>query len=115
MGPRQTGKTKGGYLEGNIEQPRHFVDPMRLVMSTHPDQCVTEEVSKELLDRFPHISKIYPTMIHVVRKGTGNRRLLHKEPVPSVQHCTQEFIIIGNNLKIKNKVRSDDENHSAEI
>ena len=36
--PRQTGKTKGGYLEGNIELPQDFLDPMRMVMSTYPDQ-----------------------------------------------------------------------------
>ena len=86
--PRQTGKTKGGYLEGSITLPNNLLGFMRMVLCTSPDCCVTKGFDKEILTKIPHIGDAHPTMIHVVRKSAGNRRIGHKEPylIYSIEH-----------------------------
>ena len=51
----------------------------------------------------PDLPLIHPTLLHVVRKGKGNRRYNEKEPVPSIQHWCQEFRVIGKRVFIMNK------------
>merc|ERR1719410_3273428 len=66
--PRQNGKTKGGYLEGKIQLPKTSRN-LRVLLSTHP----------EVKHKFPNVElseadrEIHPTLLHVVRKGPGNR------------------------------------------
>merc|ERR1712198_694932 len=80
--PRENGKTKGGYLEGSITLPKDAGD-MRILLSTYPE---TPHHTKEAMN-------VHPTLLHVVRKGRGNRRFNEKEPVPNIHHWQQEFII----------------------
>jgi len=108
--PRQNGKTKGGYLEGHIRLPDnggHF----RVLLSTYPD---TPHSSPNL-----HLSKseteIHPTLLHVVRKGQGNRRYNSKEPVPNINHWQQEFEVRGKKVYICNKTSDNDELRSIAI
>ena len=102
--PRQTDKTKGGYPEGSLKLPKNFQGDLRIMISTFPGHNVEEGVGSEMVERHPEVMSVHPTMIHVVRKGKGNRRLLHKEPVPSADYCSQEFLLIGDTLKIKKKL-----------
>ena len=73
--PRQNGKTKGGYLEGKIQLPKTSRN-LRVLLSTHP----------EVKHKFPDVElseadrEIHPTLLHVVRKGRGNRLVLQKVP-----------------------------------
>merc|ERR1712110_1039933 len=53
--------------------------------------------------------QIHPTLIHVVRKGRGNRRYNEKEPVPGIQHWQQEFIIRDKVVSIRNKTSDKDQ------
>jgi len=52
-------------------------------------------------------------LIHVVRKGRGNRRFNEKEPVPNINHWQQEFEIIDKKVFIRNKTSSLDEQRHA--
>ena len=101
--PRQNGKTKGGYLEGKIQLPKTSRN-LRVLLSTHP----------EVKHKFPDVElseadrEIHPTLLHVVRKGRGNRRYNEKEPVPNIQHWQQEFEVRDRRVYIKNKVSDMD-------
>ena len=106
--PRQNGKTKGGYLEGSIHLPRGR--NLRVVLSTHPEQ--PHNIPDTPLSESER--QIHPTLIHVVRKGRGNRRNNEKEPVPSIQHWQQEFVIRERKVSIRNKT-SDRDNGRVEI
>ena len=53
--PRQSGKTKGGYLEGSIKLPSNFLGSMRMIMTTVPDCCITQGLNEEILRRIPNI------------------------------------------------------------
>ena len=90
--PRENGKTKGGYLEGCICLPKEAGD-LRILLSTYPE---TPHQTKEARN-------IHPTLIHVVRKGKGNRRFNEKEPVPNINHWQQEFVIRDKRVYIRNK------------
>jgi len=96
--PRENGKTKGGYLEGSITLPKDAGD-MRILLSTYPE---TPHQTKEAMN-------VHPTLLHVVRKGRGNRRFNEKEPVPNIHHWQQEFIIRDKRVYIRNKTSDMDE------
>ena len=101
--PRQNGKTKGGYLEGKIHLPRGR--NLRVVLSTQPEHPHT--IAETPLSESER--QIHPTLIHVVRKGRGNRRYNEKEPVPGIQHWQQEFIIRDKVVSIRNKTSDKDQ------
>jgi len=107
--PRQNGKTKGGYLEGKISLPK-TTGNLRVKLSTHPEN----------VHNFPNVNctqeekEIHPTLIHVVRKGKGNRRFNEKEPVPNINHWEQEFEIVDRKVYICNKISSKDEQRYKE-
>ena len=104
--PRQIGKTKGGYLEGKILLPKDRGN-LKILLSTYP------ESPHKFRDGFevdhPEAADIHPTLIHVVRKGKGNRRFNEKEPVPNIHHWEQEFAVIGRDVTIRNKTSEVDE------
>jgi len=106
--PRQNGKTKGGYLEGKIILPKTKKN-LRVLVSTHPEK--KHEFKKVNASR--REEEIHPTLIHVVRKGRGNRRFNEKEPVPNINHWQQEFEIIDKKVFIRNKTSSLDEQRHA--
>jgi len=95
--PRESGKTKGGYLEGKIQLPKVSF-PLRMTISTFP----------VLAPPNPSLADIHPTLIHVVRKGKGNRRDQDKEPVPNSGHWQQEFLVSDGRVAIVNKTTSWD-------
>jgi len=107
--PRSTGKTKGGYMEGNIRVPR---EARRMILQTLPDQEYANKMERELghkmereLGHFGHqlLGSVHPLLLHVVRMGKG-RRDNEKEPVPTFHHWRQEFVIDKkNNVRIINK------------
>jgi len=101
--PRQNGKTKGGYLEGKIHLPRGR--NLRVVLSTHPEQ--PHNIPETPLSESER--QIHPTLIHVVRKGRGNRRYNEKEAVPGIQHWQQEFVIRDKMVSIRNKTSDKDQ------
>ena len=90
--PRQAGQTKGGYLQGHLQLPR-VAAPLRLLLSTSPAEPPAA----------PHLAGAHPALLHVVRKGRGNRRDQDKEPVPNKLHWQQEFLVRGGRLTIRNK------------
>ena len=63
--PRKPINTKGGYIRGQIHLPPHDTD-IRLSISTHPEKF---HPAKEAFD-------VRSNLIHVVRKGTYNKREL---------------------------------------
>jgi len=104
--PRQNGKTKGGYLEGKIQLPQDAGN-LRVVISTHPE--TPHQFKEANIEESPNSVGIHPTLIHVVRKGKGNRRFNDKEPVPNIQHWQQEFVIVNKTVLIRNKTSEMDE------
>jgi len=102
--PRQNGKTKGGYLEGKIILPKSSRN-LKLLISTHPEKRHNFKYAKDCESE----EEIHPTLIHVVRKGKGNRRYNEKEPVPNINHWQQEFEIIDRKVYICNKTSEKDE------
>lgn len=108
--PRQNGKTKGGYLEGQIKLPRTGGN-LRVLLSTYPD--VPHSSPDHNLTQAE--SEIHPTLLHVVRKGNGNRRYNSKEPVPSIQHWQQCFEVRGRKVYICNKTSENDDDRVPKI
>jgi len=102
--PRQNGKTKGGYLEGQIRLPDTGGN-LRVLLSTFPD--VQHSSTNFPISQAE--SEIHPTLLHVVRKGSGNRRFNSKEPVPNIQHWQQQFEVRGRKVFICNKTSENDE------
>jgi len=108
--PRQNGKTKGGYLEGQIRLPDTGGN-FRVLLSTYPDT----PHSPPNLQLAKSETEIHPTLLHVVRKGQGNRRYNNKEPVPNINHWQQEFEVRGKKVFICNKTSENDELRSVAI
>jgi len=108
--PRQNGKTKGGYLEGQIRLPDTGGN-FRVLLSTYPD--IPHSSGNLQLSQLE--SEIHPTLLHVVRKGNGNRRYNGKEPVPNINHWQQEFQVRGKKVFICNKTSENDELRSEAI
>merc|ERR1712227_431441 len=103
--PRQNGKTKGGYLEGKIILPKTSRN-LKLLISTYPEN---KHNFKNVKVCHSKEEEIHPTLIHVVRKGRGNRRYNEKEPVPNINHWQQEFEIKDRKVYICNKTSEMDE------
>merc|ERR1712227_808429 len=103
--PRQNGKTKGGYLEGKIILPKTSRN-LKLLISTYPENKHNFKNVKVCQSKE---EEIHPTLIHVVRKGRGNRRYNEKEPVPNINHWQQEFEIKDRKVYICNKTSEMDE------
>ena len=99
--PRQAGRIKGGYLEGKIQLPHNYNGDLKVVLSTYPDTYL--DFDSAMLSEEPGLLDIHPTLLHVVRKGKGNRRYNEKEPVPSIQHWCQEFRVMGRTVIMINK------------
>ena len=106
--PRQQGRTKGGYLEGVLHLPKDVGD-LRVCLSTYGDNPCP------LIDGPGGSVNVHPTLIHVVRKGLGNRRLNAKEPVPNLQHWEQEFHVVNRVVWIRNKTSPMDESRNPRI
>ena len=103
--PRQSGKTKSGYLERRVQLPRNAVN-LRVLLSTHPE--TPHQFKESFEEENSDSANIHPTLIHVVRKGKGNRRFNDKEPVPNIHHWQQEFVIIDKSVFIRNKTTEMD-------
>jgi len=103
--PREPGHTKGGYLEGKINLPRNCGN-LKVVLTTVSDTPLNLE--SEITDRFPKSTEIHPTLLYVVRKGKGNRRMNEREPVPNHHHWKQELHIVDKCVKIKNSTSDAD-------
>jgi len=110
--PRQNGKTKGGYLEGRITLPKDKGN-LRVLLSTYPE--TPHNFNEKIEQETPQAADIHPTLIHVVRKGQGNRRFNDKEPVPNIHHWQQEFVIIDKSVFIRNKTSHMDEQRYDKI
>ena len=61
---------QGGYLQGNIQLPKDVGD-LRLVFSTVADKPMA--IDKELLQKYPGVENVHPTILFIIRKGKGNR------------------------------------------
>jgi len=108
--PRQNGKTKGGYLEGQIQLPQTGGN-LKVLLSTYPD--VPHSSPNHNLSQAE--TEIHPTLLHVVRKGNGNRRYNYKEPVPSIHHWQQCFEVRGRKVSICNKTSENDNERKEAI
>merc|ERR1712203_1183692 len=108
--PRQNGKTKGGYLEGQIRLPRTGAN-FKVLLSTYPD--VPHFSPNQHLSKAE--TEIHPALLHVVRKGNGNRRFNSKEPVPSIHHWQQCFEVRGRKVYICNKTSETDSDRKEPI
>ena len=84
---------------------------MRVLLSTYPD--VPHASANHNLSQAE--SEIHPTLLHVVRKGNGNRRYNFKEPVPSIQHWQQCFEVRGRKVYICNKTSENDDDRQESI
>ena len=104
--PRLLGRSKGGYLDGRILLPKGLGN-LRVVLSTCPVKPHSFDDQEAM--------NIHPTLIHVVRKGRGNRRLNEKEPVPNPQHWQRELFVINDRLFIRNQTSEVDEQRYADI
>ena len=103
--PREPGHTKGGYLEGKLILPRDHGD-LRVVFSTVADTPLN--LDPEVTRKFPDSAEIHPTLLYVVRKGKGNRRMNEREPVPNHHHWRQEFHIVDRCVRIRNRTSDAD-------
>jgi hypothetical protein len=106
--PRHQGRTKGGYLEGTVHLPKN-VGNLRIILSTYSDS------PHQLGSGFENLMNVHPTLIHVVRKGPGNRRLNDREPVPNLQHWQQELLLVDGYVFIRNKASAVDESRYPDI
>ena len=75
--PRDDGKTKGGYLEGEIQLPPNY-DNLRVILSTHP---VKSDADDSVYKKYPQYSQVHPTILHLIRKSDVGNRAREKEPV----------------------------------
>ena len=111
--PRETGKTKGGYLEGRIQLPKvnllknYFKKQKHLVSGQIP--TADDDLHLPRIGPTEPSSERHPPDHHPrgrdqhhhgqchhrgqVRKGKGNRRDQDKEPVPNSGHWQQEFLV----------------------
>ena len=103
--PRVAGHTKGGYLEGKLVLPKDKGN-LRVVFSTVADSPLNLE--PEISRKFPESTEIHPTLLYVVRKGRGNRRMTEREPVPNHHHWRQEFHIIDRCVRVRNRTSAAD-------
>eukprot|EP00092_Neocalanus_flemingeri_P000871 GFUD01000928.1.p1 GENE.GFUD01000928.1~~GFUD01000928.1.p1 ORF type:complete len:806 (-),score=155.07 GFUD01000928.1:82-2499(-) len=103
--PREPGHTKGGYLEGRLNLPINFGD-LRVVFSTVADTPL--KLDLQITQKYPESSEVHPTLLYVVRKGKGNRRMNEREPVPNHHHWRQEFHIVDRCVRIKNRTSDAD-------
>ena len=98
--PRDEGKTKGGYLEGSIELPKHKKD-MKVILSTHPDHSGRGD-PLYVYDKYPDYSHVHPTILHLIRKGKGGKRAREKEPTSNIHHWQLELHIKGGFVYVRN-------------
>jgi len=110
--PRGKGKTKGGYLEGQIVVP--YVEKnqrLKMMLSIVP----TEELVEEIIGTFPHINHdiamAHPMLLHNVRIGKGKRRN-ELEPVPFNNSWRLVYTLENGNVRICNEqnLNIDDRN-----
>jgi hypothetical protein len=96
--PQEKGKTKCGYLEGQIQLPT-TQGGLRMVLSTYPCSLPggLEDICRD----------IHPTLLHVVRK-MRRMRIHEMEPVPNIHHWRQEFIINNTSVTIINNMSKAD-------
>jgi len=103
--PREPGHTKGGYLEGRLNLPTNLGD-LRVVFSTVADTPLN--LGQDIIQRYPESPEIHPTLLYVVRKGKGNRRMNEREPVPNHYHWRQEIHVVDRCVSIKNSTSDAD-------
>jgi len=84
---------------------------MKVLLSTYPD--VPHSSPNHQLSQTE--AEIHPTLLHVVRKGNGNRRYNSKEPVPSIHHWQQCFEVRGRKVYICNKTSENDDDRKEPI
>jgi len=103
--PREAGHTKGGYLEGKLALPTDQGN-LKVVFSTVADFPLN--IDPEISRKFPECTEIHPTLLYVVRKGKGNRRMTEREPVPNHHHWRQEFYIVDRCVRVRNRTSEAD-------
>ena len=103
--PREAGHTKGGYLEGRLALPTDQGN-LKVVFSTVADFPLN--IDPEISRKFPECTEIHPTLLYVVRKGKGNRRMTEREPVPNHHHWRQEFYIVDRCVRVRNRTSEAD-------
>ena len=110
--PRGKGKTKGGYLEGQIVVPCvEKNQQLKMMLSIVP----TEELVTEIIETFPHINRdiamAHPMLLHNVRIGKGKRKN-ELEPVPFNNSWKLIYILENGNVRICNEqnLNIDDRN-----
>ena len=101
--PRGKGKTKGGYLEGQIVVPSvEKNQELKMMLSIVP----TEELVTEITEAFPHINEniamAHPMLLHNVRIGRGKRKN-ELEPVPFNNSWKLFYILENGNVRICNE------------
>ena len=61
---------QGGYLQGRLKLPRDAGN-LRVVLSTVAEAPLP--LDPGLVERWPGLDQVHPTILFVVRKGRGNR------------------------------------------
>merc|ERR1711953_969405 len=84
--PRAPGHTKGGYLQGQLHLPKHAGD-LRIVLSTVADKPMVLE--EEIRRTHPDLENVHPTILFIIRKVKGNRRMTDKETIPNHKNWKQ--------------------------
>lgn len=75
---------------------------LRIVLSTVSDKPLA--LDPQLTDKHPDIDMVHPTILFVVRKGRGNKRMTERETVPNENHWRQELFVEDRCVKIKNRM-----------
>jgi len=113
--PRETGKTKGGYMSGMIRGVPSQATNM--VLQTVPGDEYALRMQSELGHHLgPELGgSLHPLLLHVVRMGKGKRDN-DLEPVPTFYHWKQEFFIDPQrNVRIKNRTSELDEERNVDV
>ena len=91
-------KSKGGFLNGEIELP--FYPRMVVTLSSHP--------SEELLAEHPELGTFSPCLLYNSRKK-GGRLLYNRMYIPFLQHFQQQLLVDNGAVFIKSSPSKFDE------
>ena len=91
-------KSKGGFLNGEIELP--FYPRMKVTLSSYP--------SEELLAEHPELGTFSPCLLYNSRKK-GGQLLYRRMYVPFLQHFQQQLLVDNGSVFIKSSPSKFDE------
>ena len=91
-------KSKGGFLNGEIELP--FYPRMVVTLSSYP--------SEELLAEHPELGTFSPCLLYNSRKK-GGRLLYRRMYIPFLQHFQQQLLVDNGSVFIKSSPSKFDE------